>query len=196
MAEGKVGTGFSCPWVAKYTADGTTVTYSDAMRLARGVSVSISPEVSDSEVFYADNVEAEEESGTFTGGSVKLTVDGLLQAAEQFVFGLSDADDDGFVGYGSSSSAPYVGIGFIRRYKSDGVDLYTPCILTKTKFVPGDEEAETAEAEVSWQTQELTANLFRDATENRNWKMVGSDYTTESEAEEVIKTRFNYSESE
>ena len=195
MAIGKVGTGFSCPWVAKYTADGTTVTYSDAQQLARGVSVTISPETADSENFYADNIVAEEESGTFTGGELTLEVDGLLQAAEQFIMGLEDADSDGFISYNANASAPYVGFGFIRRYKSGGSTLYTPIILTKCKFMPGEDEAETGEDEANWQTQELTATIFRDDTSEQTWKMVGMDYSTEEGAEDVLKAKLGYTES-
>ena len=47
-AAGRVVTGFSKPYVAKYNVSGSTVTYSDGMKLARGVDVSIEPEVGDS----------------------------------------------------------------------------------------------------------------------------------------------------
>ena len=67
MAAGKVCTGFSMPYVAKYSATGGTVTYSEAMRLARGVSVEVAPEVGDDNKFYADNIAAETATGTFTG---------------------------------------------------------------------------------------------------------------------------------
>ena len=91
-AAGKVITGFSSPYVAKYSASGGTVTYSDGMRLARGVSVSINPEVGDANPFYADNVEAETVPGTFTGGTATLTVDGLL---EKFSVGVGkELDND------------------------------------------------------------------------------------------------------
>lgn len=55
MANGKVATGFSFPYVAKYEATGNVVTYTDAMPLARGVDVTLSPESSDENIFYADN---------------------------------------------------------------------------------------------------------------------------------------------
>ena len=74
-AAGKVITGYSKPYVAKYSATGGTVTYSEGMPLARGVSVSISPEVGDANPFYADNVEAETVPGVFTGGTADLVVD-------------------------------------------------------------------------------------------------------------------------
>lgn len=56
MANGRVLTGFSKPYVAEYSASGNTVTYKSGMILARGVSVSLSVEASDDNIFYADNV--------------------------------------------------------------------------------------------------------------------------------------------
>lgn len=43
-----------------------------AMALARGVNVSIEPEVSDNNIFYADNVAAETAGGIFMSGTATL----------------------------------------------------------------------------------------------------------------------------
>ena len=86
MAAGKVITGFSKPYVAVYSASGGTVTYSKGMELARGVGVSTDYEVGDSNPFYANNVEAENVPGVFTGGTATLTVDGLFAEAEELIF--------------------------------------------------------------------------------------------------------------
>ena len=51
MAEGKVCTGFSDPYVAIYNESGGVITYTGGMRLARGVEVSIEPEVGDTDPF-------------------------------------------------------------------------------------------------------------------------------------------------
>ena len=59
MAYGKVVTGFSKPYVANYANNEGVVSYSNPTRLARGVEVSIEPEVSDASNFYADNIVAE-----------------------------------------------------------------------------------------------------------------------------------------
>ena len=72
---GKVATGFSFPYVAKYAASAGAITYSGAMELARGVNVTPSPTTSDENKFYANNQEAESAGGKFTGGTVKLTPD-------------------------------------------------------------------------------------------------------------------------
>lgn len=66
MAAGKVTTGFSLPYVAKYAASGTTVTYSSGQKLARGVNVSITPTTNNTENnFYADNALAESAPGGY-----------------------------------------------------------------------------------------------------------------------------------
>lgn len=198
MTFGKVCTGFSAPYVAKYINNGGTVTYTEGMRLARGVSVSISPEVGDDNNFYADNVVAETEDGIFTGGSVKLTVDGLLSAAEDFIYGLPAAEEVS-VGdkkvkirkYGEKMNIPYVGIGVVVEYRSAGVTTYVPVILTKGRFKTNGTEAQTREETTSWQTQDLEATLARDDTPNHNWKWVAEDQSTEEEAIAIIESLFN-----
>ena len=197
MANGRVITGFSLPYVALYdttTQSGTTtVSYSSGQILARGVSVSLSVDSADDNDFYADNVKAESATGMFGGGEVTLTVDGLLANAEKLIMGLPTVGEDGFYLYGDSMSIPYVGIGFIVRYMSDGVTSYVPVILNKCKFTTPNLEANTQEDSIDWQTQELTATVMRDDSANHTWKMVGTATSTEALAEAAIKTKFSIS---
>lgn len=192
MANGKVCTGFSMPFVALYSNSGTTVTYSSGMDLARGVEVSLSPESSDDNIFYANNVAAESAPGTFTGGEVTLTVDGLKTAAEKLILGLPTSSGD-WVAYGDDQSIPYVGIGFVVRYQEDGVESFTGVVLAKCRFQMPETSAATQEDEIDWQTQELTANIFRDDTSNHNWKFVSTDQTTEAAAYALVKSKLGVS---
>lgn len=190
-AAGKVCTGFSLPYVAVYTNSGSTITYSLGQKLARGVSVSVAPEVADNNNFYADNVLAESVNGMFTGGTVTLTVDGLLPAAEKLIFGLGNASTVSTISvytYGDSATPPYVGIGFIARYMSDGATSYKAVVLTKCKFSLPTEGAATQEDQISWQTTALNATIMRDDSEDHVWKYVGAtEYTSESAAEADLK---------
>lgn len=188
-ANGRVITGFSKPYVALYSESGGVVTYASQQILARGVSVSLSIESADDNKFYADNVIAESADGLFGGGEVTLTVDGLLTAAEKLILGLPTADGDGWTAYGDAMSIPYVGIGFIVRYMSDGVTTYVPVILTKCKFATPNLDANTQEDSIDWQTQELTATIMRDDTSDHNWKLVGAGQATEAAAESMITTK-------
>lgn len=192
MASGRVTTGFSKPYVALYSNVGTTITYSSLMELARGVDVTVSPESADDNKFYANNVEAETASGLFAGGTVELTVDGLFVAAERLIQGLPAADGDGWTAYGNSQSIPYVGVGFIVRYMSDGITSYQPFVFPKVIFNALETSAATQEDEIDWQTQSLTAQISRDDTSNQNWKLVGDSYSTEAQAEQALKGKLGY----
>lgn len=189
MANGQVATGFSKPYVAVYTNDDTEVTYTNGQILARGVSVSLDVESSDDNNFYADNITAETAAGTFTSGTVTLTVDGLKAEAEKLLVGLPDADDDGFVAYGASQQIPYVGVGFVVRVQSGGVVSYIPIVLPKVVFNNPSLEAATQEDEIDWQTQELEGAILRDDTEETAWKYRGDNFATEALAEAAIKTK-------
>lgn len=192
-AIGKVCTGFSKPYVALYSASENVVTYSSGQLLARGVEVSIAPESSDASNFYADNIVAETIGGQFIGGTATLTVDGLLQDSEQLIAGLSAADADGFINYGNSQSAPFVGIGFVVRYLSGGTTYYTPVILTKAVLNPQSLEAATQGESVEFQTQELEFAISRDDTSAGNWKKVGGELATEALAAQAIEEFFGIS---
>ena len=193
-AAGRVCTGFSKPYVAVYTNSGTTITYASGQLLARGVNVSIEPETAaDDNIFYADNVAAETVGGKFTGGTVTLTVDGLLDAARRLILGLPAAGDDGLIAYGDNQSIPNVGIGFVARFMSDGDESWVPVILTKCRFKEPGISAATQEEDIDWQTEELEATILRDDSANHVWKYLGAGQATEAAAEAKIKTKFNIS---
>lgn len=194
-AAGKVLIGFSKPYVAKYTNTGGSISYSDGQILARGVSVTLSPDSNDDNNFYADNVLAESIGGAFTGAEVTLTVDGLLNSTEKFIYGLPTADSMtvssgvtvSIYKYGDTASSPYVGIGYIAMYMQDGTRYYRPTILRKCRFNLAEDSAETMGEEIDWQTKELTASVMRDDSTNHEWKWFGEDQTTEAAAENVIR---------
>ena len=86
-----VGTGLSFPYVALYNNEGGTITYANGMKLGRGVEMSYEAETSDSNIFYADNREAEIVGGRFLSGTLTAEIDGLETAAKKLVYGLGDA---------------------------------------------------------------------------------------------------------
>lgn len=187
-AAGKVTIGFSKPYVALYSESGGTVTYSSGQLLARGVSVSVESDSSDNNNFYADNIVAETDAGSFTGGTATLTVDGLLQDAEKLVQGLPTADAAGFLNYDDDQVTPYVGIGFIIKYMSEGVTYYTPVIFPKARAGQFSVNAETQGESISWQTAEIPFTIFKDDTAKHQWKKVGGELADEATAEAAIKT--------
>lgn len=197
-----VTTGFSKPYVAKYANTGSTVTYSDGMILARGVSLSVEIDTADDNNFYCDNVIGETESTQFTSGSATITVDGLDNDAATMIFGLPapqsvtvEESPVQMQGYGQQMNAPYVGFGCVRRTMMNGVTQYWPYILPKIKFSLPSEEMATQEDSIDWQTQELTATIMRDDTTAANWKLISAEgMDTEAEAEAAIKAFLNITE--
>lgn len=195
MANGRVITGFSKPFVATYNNNGGTVTYSNGMPLARGVNVSIEPEVSDNNIFYADNVAAETAGGIFMTGTATLSVDGLNDDAAKFIYGIAQASEGSanYYEYSATDRAPFVGIGYIIRYMSDGVTSYVPMILKKCRFKVGSVSAETQGESLEFQGGELTATILRDDSTAQAWRRDYTAQATERAAENIIKTLFSIS---
>jgi phi13 family phage major tail protein len=187
LAAGMFSTGFSKPYVALYSASAGTVTYTKGQVLARGVEAKISPDSADDVTGYADNGAAESAGGYFTGGKVTLTVDGLTLAARKLVSGAPEPDADGWVHEGDSTVAPYVGLGWIVRYKSNGNDLYMPFVLSKAKLNPISDDNSTQEEKPSFDTQDLEFALFRADDTQHTWRMYNDVFDTEAEAETALK---------
>lgn len=198
MANGKVITGYSRPFVALYNNNEGTITYSSGMPLARGVDVSVEAETGDAVNFYADNVMAESVGGVFTGATITMTVDGLKDAARKLIMGLPNAEP---LTVGSSSvdiytyddrqNIPNVGIGFVVRYMESGVTSYQPVVFTKASFSVDGLDAATQEEEIEFQTTELEAALMRDDSEHHAWRKIGAEQTTEAAAVDVVKALLN-----
>lgn len=189
-AAGKVATGFSFPWVARYSESEGEITFTDAMELARGVDVSIDVDEASDNDFWANNQMAESAPGKFTGGTANLTVDGLLMPARRLIQGLPATAEDGWTSVGDTAQAPYVAIGYIVRFMSGNVESWTPTILVKTKFNPfADAAATEDQGEIDWQTQALTAKIFRGDNATHDWCWIGSDFATEAEALAAMKTK-------
>ncbi len=191
MAAGRIITGYSLPYVAKY--DATNDTYSDGMRLGRGVSVENSIEPADNNDFRADNVVAESVRGKFGSGSGTSTIDGLKRDAERLIYGLPTAGNDGILDFDDDMEIPYVGYGFVIRYQEDGVVSYVPMLLCKVMFKLFGESAATQEEEIDWQTQALEYDIFRSDSAKHRWKREGAAETTEAAAEAKLRDMLNIS---
>lgn len=196
-----VTTGFSEPYVAKYSASEQTVTYSGGVKLGRGVSMSVDVESADDNNFFADDQIAESETGTMTSATGTFTVDGLEPEAATLVLGLPEKSKETVGGssvdvydYDDRMTVPYVGVGVLRRVMMNGVTSWEPIVFTKVKFsIPGD-EADTQGDQIDWQTQELETKILRDDTEHHRWKRVFARQTTKAAALAIIKGYLNITE--
>ena len=168
---------------------GVTPWIADGIRLGDGdfFLQQLSPALR--EKFYADNTEAETDAGTFSGGTLSLTVDGLHQDAESLIMGLPAADQSGWISYGDSQTVPFVGVGYIAKYMSGGEITYVPTVIPKVVFNQISNSHATSEDSLNFQTQALTAQIKRADDADRSWKYLGEPQTTEALAEAAIKTK-------
>lgn len=193
LAAGRVGVGFSDPCVGLYNGTGEPGTHTNGMKLARGVDVSLNITTAEDNKFYADDVVAESDSDQFSEGTVDLTVDGLMAAAERFISGAPDPESVTVGGQqielmrtGRTATAPYVGFGFIRVYQSLNTEMFVPVILPKVKFRQAGFDAQTKTGTKEYQTQSLTADIMRIDGDAADWRWIGADYTTRDEARNVL----------
>lgn len=196
-AKGRVATGFSYPLVGLYGCAGGVVTITKSMVLARGVGVDIRVNTASENEFYADNVLAESDNDIFESGALKLTVDGLFDPAERLISGQAEPAE---VTYGESkvkltkhsanAQPPYVAVGVVVEYRSNGKKIYVPTTILKTKFKPLGTSVQTRGKTTSWQTQDLEAVIHRADDAELSWKWVGEDFATEAEAKAVLNTIF------
>ena len=194
MANGRVITGYSKPYVALYNPNDGSPTYSSGQPLARGVSVQVESTTGDAVNFYADNVLAESAGGVFTGATLTMVVDGLKDAARKLIMGLPTATSKQINGadvsiyeYDDRQSIPYVGVGFVVRYMEAGVTTYQPVIFTKGAFNVDGLSAQTQEDNLQFQTSELTVNVMRDDSAHHAWRKIAAAQTTEQAAENIVR---------
>lgn len=195
-----VTTGFSEPYIAKYSNTGTTVSYSGGMKLGRGVSMSIEVESADDNNFYADDIVAETETGTMTSASATVTVDGMEPEVAAFALGLPTATQETIgespvdvYDYDDRMNPPFLGLGVLQRVMLNGVQYWVPIVFTKVKMNIPSDEANTQEDQIDWQTQELEMTILRDDSANRRWKRVFERQTTKAAALNIITTYLNVS---
>lgn len=188
-----VTTGFSRIHVAKYTANGSTVTYSGVREIARAKSMSTDITTTEDNNFYANNELAETEPASFANGNASITVDGLSADEEAFILGITESTVKAgetnvpVIAFGKNMNPPYVGIGAVKRMQLDGNVSYRAIILTKARFAIPPEAAESQEKNINWQTQALSAVLMRDDTEAENWKIIPKEnFSSESAAVDFI----------
>lgn len=199
FAAGAVVTGYSFPVVALYHNNGGTVSYSDGMDLARGVSVDPDIEVSgDDNRFYANNRTAESAQQRFRSGTCPFVVDGLLRAAENLIMGISSASTVSVDGesvaineYDDDQRIPYVGAGYVVRCQSNGEEFFLAWVYPKGRFAQFVVPAATEEEEIDWQTTTLDLTLMRDDSSKHRWQRISDPLESELLAYNTVRAMLN-----
>lgn len=191
--------GLSKPYIAKYSNNETTVTYSEGTLVGKAVEIGIELEGGDTNILYADNGPAESDS-QFAGGSLTLITDELEPEAMLVYLGLKAEEitdenittpDAKWIVYDSDQSIPYVGFGAILKKKIANQYKYVAVALSKIQFTNPGTSAVTQGETIEWQTSELSATIMRSDNERAEWKRLTTPLNTEAEAEAAIKKLFN-----
>lgn len=191
--------GLSKPYFAKYSATGSTVSYSDGGLMGKAVEVDISIEVSEDNDLRADNGVAETDR-QFSNGTLTITTDdleasvakvmlGLKEEAISEIPGITDSDVKKLV-FDDDQVTPYLGFGTVIKKVKNGVTQWRAVILKKVMFAVPSDAATTQGETIEWQTPELSATIMRDDSEKHAWKEEAT-FTTEGQAETYIKHVLN-----
>lgn len=191
--------GVSRNYFAKYTNEGTTVTYSEGDNIGKSTEVDISINSSEDNNLYADNGVAETAT-TFTGGTLTIKPDDLPQSIAKIILGVKEQAIEGIDGvtdsdakeliYDDDQTAPSLGYGTIIKKRVNSVTMWRAVVLTKIMFAVPKDAATTQKETIEWQVPELTATIMRDDTAKHAWKREAT-FTTEAQADAYIKHLLN-----
>lgn len=186
--------GLSKPRAATYSASGSTVTYSNPVVLGKFTAFNMDIGSNNDNDLYADNAVAETDP-TFQDGTATLTTDDLAADIMASVLGLTteaiDAegvttDNASWMVFDDSQNIPYLGIGGVIKRKQNGTILWQGFVLPKVQFQNPAFALETQGETISWQTQEIVANIQRSDAADHRWFMLSSEFTTEAEADAAV----------
>lgn len=186
--------GLSKPRAATYNASGSTVTYSNPVVLGKFTAFNMDVGGGNDNNLYADNTIAETDP-TFQDGTATLTTDDLVADIMASVLGLTTEEIDAegvttenaaWMVFNDSQNVPYLGIGGVIKRKQNGVILWQGFVLPKVQFQNPALALETQGETISWQTQEITANIMRSDAADHRWFMLSTEFTTEAEADAAV----------
>lgn len=117
--------------VATENATTGAITYAGATKLAKAISASFEPTVSDA-TLYADDAIAERDAGV-TGGTLTLGIDRYDNATAAALLGHT-LDAGGEMVSKTTDSAPAVGVGRVVTLMQDGAYKYRAVFFPKVRF--------------------------------------------------------------
>lgn len=186
--------GLSKPRAALYDVDDGDVVYSGGMMLGKFVSASVTIDSNADNNLYADNTVAETDPA-FNGGTITLNTDDLNSAIMASIFGLTSETISTSVTTSSASwmiwddaqNIPFLGIGGVIKRVQNGLTRWQGFVFPKVKFDNPAMALETQGQTITWQTQELTAQIMRSDAAGHPWRMLTTELDTEEEADAAVE---------
>ena len=187
--------GLSKPYVANYSNNGTTVTYSNVGVIGRYTELQINLDNSEDNDFYSDNAVSETDN-QFPGGTAAITTDDLspeamvkaLGMVQEQITGVSGVTTEGaaWIVNNDNQQLPFLGLGGIIKKKQNGAIGYVAVVLDKVRFRNMSNSFTTQGRTIEWQTSSLTADIYRSDRATHDWRRFSTVFPTEAEAEAAL----------
>lgn len=188
--------GMQFPVVAKVATEvsGSALTYSAGMVAGKAISGNLTWQRGDNPL-YADDAIAEDDNGA-TGGSLEFGADDVSNEVRVYMLGLKEitvgTSPNTTTEYEQSAAAsPYVGFGYIRVRRKNGVTTYQGVWYHKVQFGETNENANTKGQAIEWQTPTLTGRIFgvyNDASGVANFRR-HAEFETMEAAKSWLRTK-------
>lgn len=150
---------------ATEAADGK-ITYGTATKLAKAISATFEPTVSDA-TLYADDAVAERDAGV-TGGTLTLGIDRFDVETAAALLGHTTDKDKGVLISNVTDVAPYCGVGRVVTLMQDGVYKYRAVFFPKVKFQEPSSDNQTKGESTEFGTYEISGTVV--PTTSGEWR--------------------------
>lgn len=141
------------------------LTYAGATKLAKAISATFEPTVSDA-TLYADDAIAERDAGV-TGGSLTLGIDRYDLATAAALLGHT-VSEEGVMTSNVNDVAPYVGLGRVVTLMQDGAYKYRAVFFPKVKFQEPSSDNTTKGETTEFGTYEIAGTVIPPV--DGNWR--------------------------
>lgn len=132
---------------------------------------------------YGDDVVVEDDN-SITNMSIELGLDDMTEAVRAYMLGLKTHGSETSQWDETSEAAPYVGFGYIRVRRLNGVTSYQANWYHKAQFGQTAENSATKQEQIEWQTPTLTGRImgvYVDGAGAAHYRRIAS-FTTEAAA--------------
>lgn len=140
---------------------GQPLTYDPGIVVGKAIGANITL-TRNSEPLYADDAVAESDN-SLTGGTVEINVDDISDEAQGVILSVTKtaaADNGPDVYHETGDPSPYIGFGYLRVRRLNGVTSYVAYWIHKTQLAIASETASTKAGSITWQTPSVSGPIM------------------------------------
>ena len=144
---------------------GQAVTYDTGVEIGAAISATVTIN-RNTEGLYANDA-LKESDNSITGGTIDLNIDDISDDAAEKILGVKKTAGESqtpTVFHETGEAAPYVGLGYYRVRRLNGVESYRAYWYHKTQLSMANETANTKAGSITWQTPTLNGNIMAVST--------------------------------